>query len=107
MTEDDLVGDGFHVPIEFHVSAGIESKYATNMVVHYQEHEFIIHFFEAYTPFFLGSPGELEEQRQSATSVRAECVARIVVAAERMPGFVEALQTNLDKYRARKGVQDE
>ena len=71
MTEDDLVGDGFHVPIEFHVSAGIESKYATNMVVHYQEHEFIIHFFEAYTPFFLGSPGELEEQRQSATSVRA------------------------------------
>lgn len=44
----------------------------------------------------------LEEAKARALElgkVRAECVARIVVAPGRMPEFVEVLQQNLARYK--------
>ena len=90
------------VPIEWRVPDSIVTRYANQMVAQFQEGEFIISFFEVRAPVLLGTPEERRAQLMKLNSVPAECVARIVVAAERMPEFVNALKMNLDRYSAVK-----
>jgi hypothetical protein len=94
--------EGIYVPIEWYVPEDLVSRYANNIVVQYEEHEFIISFFEVRPPVLLGSSEEIKAKLEQVKSVRAECVARIIVAADRMPVFIEALQGNLEKYLAQK-----
>lgn len=86
------------VPIEWHISENIDSKYATNLIIQHSEHEFIIDFFEMRHPWILGAPDRVREQREKLESVRAECVARIIVSPDRMQEFINAMQANLNKY---------
>ena len=86
------------VPIEWHVSEDLDSKYATNLVIQHSEHEFIIDFFEVRQPLILGDADQVREQREKLESVRAECVARIIVSPNRMQEFIDAMQANLNKY---------
>jgi hypothetical protein len=88
------------VPIEWHVPDSIKSVYATNMVVQHAEREFLISFLLTRPPFLVGPLSE--EALDSVKSIRAECVAQIIVASERMPGFIKALQTNLETFQANK-----
>jgi hypothetical protein len=56
-----------------------------------------------HQPLLLGSPEERKAQLEQIKSVRAECVARIIVAAERLPEFVEVIQGQLEVYRSKQG----
>ena len=90
------------VPIEWYVPDNIESHYANNILVQNSlSNEFIIYFFEAVPPLIIGSPDEIREKLQEVKSVRAKCVARIVVNADVMPRIVQAMQTNYAIYLAR------
>jgi len=100
MNEQNLEGQ-IILPLEWHIPDGILSRYVTNIVVQHTEHEFIISFFEVRPPIVLGSDEEKEAQLKQIDSVRAECVARIVVAADRLPDFIRVLNENLATYRSR------
>jgi hypothetical protein len=95
MPDDQEQPNDLEVPIEWYVPESIISQYATNLVVQRSEHEYIISFFDTKPPLIIGVPSK--EALDNLKSVRAECVARIIVAAARMPGFVKALQTNLER----------
>ena len=84
------------VLIEWHIPEGIVSKYATNMVVQRSDQEFILSFFELLPPIIFGTPQDLAKL-DTVSSVRAECIARIIVSSERMTKFLEVLQATLDK----------
>lgn len=86
------------VPIEWHISEDIDSKYATNLVIQHSEHEFIINFFEMRHPLILGDPDQVRKQWEKLESVRAECVARIIVSPDRMQEFINVMQADLNKY---------
>ena len=86
------------VPIEWHISEDLDSKYATNLVIQHSEHEFTIDFFETRHPLILGNPDQVREQWEKLESVWAECVARIIVSPNRMQEFINLMQANLDKY---------
>ena len=90
--------------IEWHIPEGTVSRYATNMVVQHSEQEFILSFFELLPPIILGTPQELEKL-DKMTSVRAECIARVIVSADRMPKFIEVLQQTLEKVAAKREGQ--
>ena len=90
------------VPIEWHISESIDSKYATNLVIQHSEHEFIIDFFEMRRPLILGNPDQVREQWQKIESVRAECVAQIIVSPDRMQEFIDVMQTDLNKYMGKE-----
>jgi len=90
------------VPIEWHISEDLDSKYATNLVIQHSEHEFIIDFFEMRHPLILGNPQQVREQREKLESVRAECVARIIVSPDRMQEFIDAIQANLNQYMGKE-----
>lgn len=91
------------LPVEWHVSENVQSRYATNIVSQPLQHEFVISFFEAQPPIIVGTPEENKARYQELEAIRAECVAKIIVAAERLPEFIEVLQTTLAAYHASKG----
>ena len=98
---------GLLVPLEYVIPDSLVSRYATNMVVQHSEHEFVLSFFEIQSPVLLGSPEEARSRLDEMGSVRARCVARIIVAPERMPGFIQALQANYDRHVEQRGRQGE
>lgn len=91
----EVVEMGF--PIEWHFQEDLVARYATNMIVQRTENEFIISFFEIKPPVFLGSPEEIAEQAKGIKSVRANCVAQIIVASGKMSSFIEALDRNFKR----------
>lgn len=92
---------GRAVPVEWHFPNDIVSRYATNLVVQHSEHEFTISFFEVRPPILLGSAEQVQAALQQIESIPAICIARIIVAAERMPEFVQVLQDNLTQYQSK------
>lgn len=73
------------------------------MVVQNTGQEFIISFFDLKPPLIVGTPSK--EVLDNLKSIRAECIARVIVTPSRMPKFVEALQTNLAGSLSKTVVQ--
>lgn len=85
------------LPIEWNVPDGTVARYATNMVVQRLENEFLISFFEILPPMVLGEPSEISKKLKQINSVTANCVAQIIVSAEKMPAFVDALDNSIKR----------
>jgi hypothetical protein len=98
MSDQEELMEGYRLPIEWHFPSNIVGRYATNIVVQHTEHEFIVSFFEAYPPIVLGDPKERQATLEQLSSVPAVCVARLIVAPERLAEFVKVLQDNLEKH---------
>ena len=88
---------GVLVQLDFHVPEDIVSRYATNIVVQYTGSEFIVSFFEAKPPILLGSPEENLETMRLLGRIRADCVARVVVAPEHMQEFLKVIKEQVTK----------
>ena len=81
------------IPIDWHVPEGVMTPFATNMLVQTIETEFKISFFEIKPAIRLNKSDPLPE------SVRADCVASVIISANRLPKFVEVLQLQVDKLQ--------
>ena len=86
-----------NVPIEWHMPEGVMTPFASNMIVQSLEHEFKLSFFETKPPIRSAGSGN-----PTPSGVRADCIASVIVSAEKLPEFINALQSQLDKYRAKK-----
>ena len=89
--------DGVYLPIVWHTPDGIISRYATNMVVQHDGHDFFLSFFEVVPPMVMGE--DAENQIKELTSIKATCVSRIIIPKERMPSIVEALNRHVAKTK--------
>jgi hypothetical protein len=98
MTESQA---GVQLPIEWYCPEGLVTRYANNVVVQPSENGFYISFFEIPPPLIVGPPEQQKARLEQMVAVRAECVARIVVPAQVMPAFVQALQASLGKTSKR------
>ncbi len=103
--EKDSDAQAVEVPIEWHIPESLVSRYATNMIVQHSEHEFILSFFDTPPPLILGE-SRIDELKK-IKSIRATCVAQIIVAKDRMPRFVDAMQENVRKARAKAEAKAE
>jgi len=100
--DEEEVAARKEIPIEWIIPEDTVTRYASNMVVQHTESEFIISFFETQPPIILGTPDEAEALMSQLRSVRAKCVARVVVSPKRMEEFITVLQNNLAKYQERQ-----
>jgi hypothetical protein len=102
--EDTSEGDvslpesGVALPIEWKIPPDLVTRPSTNIIVQHTEHEFTISFFEVQQPFLLGTREQNRATLEKLGSVPMICVARLVVSASRMRGFVKALETNWQQY---------
>ena len=104
---DELPAGVFSVPLRWHVPEETPTYYATNMVLQFTKREFVVSFFQAFPPLLTGTAEEVEQQMSEMDALTARCVARIVIAPDRMPAFVEAFQGNLEQFQARHGSAEE
>ena len=84
------------ISIEWRIPDGAMTPFATNMLVQTIENEFKISFFEI-KPFI-----RLDQSQPMPSTVKADCVASVIVTADRLPKFIEALQIQLGKYKSKK-----
>lgn len=91
------------VPIEWYIPESLVWHYATNMIVQHTDHEFVLSFFEMKPPVIIGVP--TQEALENLKSIRATCVAQIIVAKDRMPAFLEAIRTNFEKFESKKSPE--
>ncbi len=85
------------VPLEWYVPDHMTTTYATNFVVQQTGQEVILSFFEAEKPVLLGTTEQVEQELSRLKSIRAKCVARIVVTPDKIPGIIEALRSSASK----------
>ncbi len=85
------------IPLIWHIPEDLISGYATNMLVQIGDHELYVSFFETPPPILFG-PKDVE----NLESVKAKCIARIVITPERMATFIELLQKQLDIFNEKK-----
>lgn len=90
------------LPIDWHVSENLQSRYVNNVIVQPGKYEITIFFFETQLPPFVGSAEENKDFLLKRGSIRAECVGKMIVDPELMPEIIKALQTGLDGYNASK-----
>jgi hypothetical protein len=93
-------------PIEWYVPDELATLYANNIVVQRTDHEFFLYFFDAQPPLLIGPPEAIRTAAEQIESVKARCVARIVVARERMSDFVKVLETNLIRAQGDEGAEE-
>ncbi len=95
------------LPIDWQFPKDLPSRYATHLIVQHTEHEFVLSFFEILPPTIFGPPEAVSAQLERLSAIPAECVGRIVVAADRMPAFVAVLQDNLERYQSRTLLEED
>ena len=96
---------GIILPVDWHFPEGIQSRYANNTLVQAGQFEFIISFFEMQLPALLGPPEDNIAKLKEMGKVRAECVSKIIISPELVPGLIDALQTELDKFSSQRTKQ--
>ncbi len=105
---DQSVADtGVRLPIVWSIPPDLTSSYATNIVVQHTEREFIVSFFEIQLPILLGSAEERRAALETIRHIEAKCVARVVIAPERMQEFIDVLRDNLKTYLERQRRRSE
>ncbi len=84
------------VPIKWHVPDTIITRFATNMVVQIIENEFKISFFEIKPEM------HFEPITKPPDEVQADCVASVIVTADRLSKFIEVLLKQVGQYTSRE-----
>lgn len=88
------------LPVDWHFSEHIRSQYANNMLIQAGRFEFTISFFEMQLPILSGTPEDNRAKLEEMGEIRAECVSKIVLPPELVPELINALQTELEKYKS-------
>jgi hypothetical protein len=91
--------EGKAVRLEHVFPDGLRSAFTNHITVqHTDEGEFTVAFFEVDHPVLLGEPEDIAAQVEKLESVKAHCVARIVISEKRMPKFIGALVSNYESH---------
>ena len=86
------------VKLEWNISDKIVPHYATNLTVQTGENEIIVSFFRTLPPLLVGTAEEVQQQLAGIKSVKAECIAQVIVSPSRMQEFIGVMQTGLTNY---------
>jgi len=86
------------VPIERSFPEGQVGVLANHFVIQRDGPEFHLLFFQTHPPLVFAETDEECRKLLAAAKAKSVCVARIVVSAERLPSFIAAMETNLERY---------
>jgi hypothetical protein len=87
---------GHRVSIEWTIPETIKNQPATHIVIQRDGPEYIINFFELRPPLLTGTPEEQATQLAKIETIQGLCIARLIVAAERMPAIAKAFADALE-----------
>lgn len=79
---------------------------SNHFVIQQDDSEFHLLFFQTHPPVVLADTDEERREILANAEARSICVARIIVSADRLPSFIEAMESNLKRHNARKAADD-
>jgi hypothetical protein len=85
--------------VQFNFPEATPTYYGRLFAAQADQHEIVLSFFDPRLPVLTGSSQEVLQQAQGITSVRADCVARVVILPERVSELISVLQTALTTHR--------
>ncbi|HVP90001.1 MAG TPA: hypothetical protein VMS75_02170 [Terriglobales bacterium] len=88
------------VPIKWNIPEHLVTRFATNMLAQTIENEFKLSFFEIKPPI------RFSESEPKPSEVNADCIASIIITADRLPNFIRVLQEQLDQYNKKKDMKE-
>lgn len=83
-------------PVVWNIPDNIITRFAGEVIVQVLENEFKISFFESKPEIIFGGPSKLPKE------IKFDCVASIIISPNKIPGFIDVLQQQLDLYAKRK-----
>jgi hypothetical protein len=87
------------VKVDRYYPEELTTHFVSNFVSQHQPDHFIVSFFELFLPPVLGDTSEERQQViDEIDSVKARCVARIVLTPDKMRELVSILSDNLANY---------
>ncbi|MDZ4685719.1 MAG: hypothetical protein SH850_11690 [Planctomycetaceae bacterium] len=89
------------VKLDYSNADSQRATFANTFAVQHDQHEFHLLFFQALPPLIVAGDVDREKKLAALESLKPECVARIVVAADRMPSIIQALVENYSKHQVR------
>jgi hypothetical protein len=96
------------IPLQREYPTDLQSNFVSNLVIQHQPHAFILSFFEVWPPPIVGETDEEKrEQVEQIESVKATCVARLVVTPDKMKDFLDTMQENYEQYEEMMGEMAE
>ena len=87
------------------VIIGVEDTpiiFSNFQVVQHEQREFIITFAQYSPPLTLGSPEEQQEALKRTAYLPVKTIARIALTPDRLEQFIDTLQANYEKWRAKQ-----
>ena len=91
------------LPFFFIGAEDVQIVLSNLQVIQHVQQEFIITFGQFSPPIVMGSPEEQKEQVKSKPYLPVKTVARVAMSPERVANLIEALQSNLGKWKASQG----
>lgn len=104
--QEEQSEQGVSLPIDLHVPDSLHNQYVDNVIVQPGKHEITLFFFETHVPPYIGSPEASREYLLKQGPVRFECVSKLIVAPQLVPGIIKALQVGLDNYNTSKTSEE-
>jgi hypothetical protein len=92
MPSEPPVPQQIALPLEFHTPDSVITRLANQMTTQVAAGGVYLSFYEAMVPILLGDPDEVKHRLQAMKSIRAECIARVFIPAERFAEIANAIQ---------------
>ena len=81
-------------------------RYANHVIVQAGAHEVNILFYEIRPPMLMGSSEQVQEQAKHISSVKAECVSRVIVPVNIVPNLLAALTNVAGRMLAHPAIRN-
>lgn len=88
-------GESITLEIELEFPKELTSRYANHVMIQRGPNESYLSFFELQPPVIVGTPEERDQQRKQLKSVRAVCVARLIIPNGFLPAVLKMFQENV------------
>jgi hypothetical protein len=92
--------ESIRLEIEMDFPKELVSRFANHAIIQRSPNETYLSFFEVQPPVIQGTPEQMERQRKELKSVRAVCVARLIMTDDFALKVLKMLQDNLPKELA-------
>lgn len=102
----DTLEEGIRIPITLEIPKDLPALYSNHFAVQHTDREFILYFFDVWLPLIIGAEEEIRAELEKVEALEARCLARIVIAPDKMKDIIEHLQDNFEKYQRRMAKKE-
>ena len=89
------------IPLDFSDAENARALFSNTFVVQNDQQEFHLLFFQANPPMLVSNDPDREKKLKAIKSMKPQCVARIVVTADRMQAIIAAMSENFARHKTR------